>query len=173
VEADFAWTNLESNWGLNLGSLAPGIPNPNLFSAKSEISWLSTIRTRGGITVDNLLLYLTGGVAFADISHSGTTTFGALLPPGSSDAAFSDSSTRWGWVAGTGLEYKLSETLSFKSEVLYARFEDNSFFYSLAPLAPGGFLGGFNLRAHDDLWIARFGLNYKFGDRGRFEAPLK
>jgi outer membrane immunogenic protein len=170
VEADIAWANLESNWGINLASLAPGIPNPNLFSARSEIEWLSTIRTRAGITVDNLLLYLTGGVAFADITHSGTTTI-ATLPPGSANAAFSDSGTRWGWVTGAGLEYKLSEAISFKSEALYIRFEDESFFYSLAPLT--GTAGGLNLRAHDDLWVARFGLNFKFGDRARYAEPLK
>jgi outer membrane immunogenic protein len=175
LEADIAWANLESNWGLNFGSLAPGIANPNLFSARSEIEWLSTIRTRAGITVDNMLLYLTGGVAFADITHSGTTTIPAatlaLFGPGTANAAFSDSGTRWGWVTGAGLEYRLTEALSLKSEALYVRFEDESFFYSFTPLT--GVAGGLNLRAHDDLWVARFGLNYKFGDRMPRAEPLK
>jgi outer membrane immunogenic protein len=164
IEADLAATDLESHWGLGFGSLIPGAPN--LFAAKSEVNWLGTIRTRGGIAVDNMLLYLTGGLAFAEIEHSGTT-----LIPGGPNAAFDDSDTRWGWTVGSGIEYKLGPSLSLKSEALYVRFDDNSFFYSFSPIAPG--LGGLNLRAHDDMWVARFGLNYKFGDRREVLEPLK
>ena len=155
IEGDLAWTNVQSNIGLNLGGFFPG--GGSQFSGKTEMNWLSTIRTRAGITVDNMLLYVTGGIAFADIEHSGGTTLKGV------NSFYSDSDTRWGFVVGGGVEYKLSDMISVKSEALYTKFEDHSFRFDLSPSAGPGV--GVNLKAHDDLFIARMGINFKIGDR--------
>ena len=174
IEADFAWSNVESNGGLNLGGIYPG--GGSQFSNKVEMNWFSTIRARAGITVDNMLLYVTGGVAFADIKHSGATTLDfsnqECWANCRSNASYNDSDTRWGFVVGGGVEYKLSDRISVKSEALYTKLEDRNFRYDLSPLAGPGV--GLNLKAHDDLFIARMGINFKIGDRAA-EAyePLK
>ena len=39
---------------------------------------------------------------------------------------FSFSNTRWGWTAGVGSEWALRQNVTFKSEILYMNFGDQS-----------------------------------------------
>lgn len=171
VEGDLAWTNLDMTSNISLGGLIPG--GPTIFTGKSEMSWFGTIRGRAGVALDNSLLYLTAGIALADIEHSGTTTLPVVAP--FANAAFNNSDTRWGWVAGGGFEHMLTDRISLKTEALYTKFEDKAFSYSLAPLtAPLGASSALALKAHDDLWTIRVGLNFKVGGDRSFEAaPMK
>jgi outer membrane immunogenic protein len=81
IEADLAWTDVDRPWGLNLGGAIPGLPP--LFTARSTMDLYGSVKMRTGFAFDNLLLYLTGGFAFANIEHKGANT-GALgiLPAG-------------------------------------------------------------------------------------------
>ena len=166
IEADLAWTNAESTWGLNPLTSNSGAG----FAGRSELNWYSSIRTRAGITVDNLLLYMTGGIAFADIKHSGTATPGNWCECGG-PSSFSNSDTRWGWVVGGGLEHRLSDRISVKAEALYTRFEDKGFTFDQSPTFGPGSIA--SLKAHDDLVTIRMGVNFKIGDRAEAYEPLK
>src|ERR1700724_1297419 len=79
-----------------------------------------SIRGRAGIAFDRVLLYATGGVAFASITDNYTDTTGAIT--GSPGASSSFSKTRVGWTVGGGLEYAVTNNWSLRAEYRYSDF---------------------------------------------------
>ena len=79
-----------------------------------------SIRGRAGVAFDRLLIYGTGGVAFAgfdtDLQISGTDAVGPFFASGSR------SSTRTGWTAGGGVEYAITPNWSVFGEYRYSDF---------------------------------------------------
>jgi high affinity Mn2+ porin len=61
---------------------------------------------------------------------------------------------RGGWVAGGGIDYAFAAPWSLRAEVLYYNFADANLRFS----------GGPSYASRFDLWTARLGLNYRFGD---------
>jgi len=120
----------------------------------SKINALGTLRVRGGIAVDPALLYLTGGVAFGHVSNA----FNDLhrSPP----ETWTDSGWRAGWTFGAGLEVKGNANWSWKMEALYYQLNDNT--VSVTPTTQV-----FRQQFSDWGVIARFGVNYQFGDFGK------
>jgi outer membrane immunogenic protein len=84
------------------------------FKSNSEIDWFSTVRLRSGIAMDNILLYGTGGVAFAGLDASAT-----IVDPVYGTIKWSDDYTDTGWTAGGGVEWGISKNASAKIEYLY------------------------------------------------------
>jgi len=149
VELDWSWASLDATT-----RLIPNAPGVDVRMTTSLNSY-ATLRTRTGLVLDNLLLYVTGGLAFADID-----TRVRLVAVGLNDnVSFSDQ--RWGWTAGVGTEWAWGN-VSLKSEILYMNFgdNDNSFF---SPGVPGSL----TYRTNDSVWVSRLGLNFKFGCGGR------
>jgi len=151
IEADLAWTDVDRSWGLNLGGIAPGLPP--LFAARSQMDWYGSVKMRSGFAFDNMLLYLTGGFAFANIQHSGADTIVGNA------FAFNNDKTRFGWVVGAGTEYALTNRITWRSEATYTRFEDQDFNLNINL---GGPPAAIKLNAQDELWMVRTGLNFKF-----------
>lgn len=87
-----------------------------------DIDWMGTVRARLGILAsDTFLLYATGGGAVTSVKFSHRYDFD--FQPGSvGGESFSDTETRWGWVAGGGIEYAFAENWSLGAEYLYADF---------------------------------------------------
>jgi outer membrane immunogenic protein len=148
VEADWSW-----NTGKTQFRDEPNIP-AIIYTLDSEMRWFGTARTRGGIVVDNVLLYLTGGFAYANVrdvySNNG---FGGVLEQ------FTFTDTRWGWVGGAGTEWKLGNNWTVKSEVLYMQLNQKRDTIVSVTGAPALF----RFTNNDDAFIARLGLNYLFG----------
>jgi len=105
LEGDFEGTDLHHSTVYPLSA-------PDRFS--SSIRWQSSVRGRLGYAFDRVLVYGTGGVAFADIRHS---YYEATAPASQS---FSD--TRVGWTAGGGVEYALGGNWSTRVEYRYTDF---------------------------------------------------
>jgi outer membrane immunogenic protein len=78
--------------------------------------WLGTVRGRAGLALDNVLVYLTAGLAYGKTNHSvSDVTNGSTNPE-----IFHDfSTTKIGAVAGGGIEYGLDPRWSVKAEALY------------------------------------------------------
>lgn len=154
IEGEFSWTDVDRKWGITIPGL--GIP-ANLFNASSSMDWYAAIKGRTGFAFDNLLLYLTGGFAFASIEHKGSNpAIGGVIPAGI--VSFSNSETRFGWVVGAGTEYALSSRMTWRTEATYTRFQDQDFNLNIAiPGAPA-----IKLNAQDEVWLIRTGLNFKF-----------
>jgi outer membrane immunogenic protein len=150
------------NWADNLNDTARLFPSYGADDfLKTRIEGFGTIRTRTGVVVDQLLLYVTGGLAWADTKDS-VGLFGDR---------FSSTDTRWGWVGGVGTEYLLRSNISLTSDLLYLSFADQNHSINFGDC---GECGGFRTRTGGDIWVARMGLNIHFGgDREIVAAPLK
>jgi outer membrane immunogenic protein len=75
--------------------------------------WWGSIRGRVGYTIDNVLLYGTGGLAFGELQAQNFT--------------LSESHTTAGWTLGVGAEYRVAPAWSVKAEYLFVDLTDTAF----------------------------------------------
>jgi outer membrane immunogenic protein len=165
IQADWSWTDAGG------GSFYTDFPlaSAGRASASSNLDWFSTIRTRTGLVVNNVLLYATGGVAFAHFERDFVYTRGATTE------TFSSDNSRVGFVAGVGTDWAISSNLILNSEFLYLGFDKDEQTYNCTRVAtcPGGVVGTpFRYEFQDSAWVSRIGLTYRFGADRRVE-PLK
>jgi outer membrane immunogenic protein len=116
-----------------------------------------SIRGRAGIAFDRVLLYATGGVAFAGITDNYTDVTGVVT--GSPGATSSFSKTRVGWTVGGGLEYAVTNNWSVRAEYRYSDFGRYTDF-PLAAFVPAG--GTLFVRHHLTENQVQAGFSYKF-----------
>jgi outer membrane immunogenic protein len=76
--------------------------------------WFGTLRARGGVAVNNFLIYGTLGFAVGELQAE---TFGLQ----------SESHTNVGWTGGAGVEMGLNRNWSAKIEYLYLNLGSNNF----------------------------------------------
>jgi outer membrane immunogenic protein len=158
----------------HVGDTAPfnvaAVPVNSDISQKLE--WFGTVRGRLGTTVTpTTLLYVTGGLAYGEISTtntvSGTNITGAqgtnvfVLTPVTGSA--NNSSTRAGWTVGAGVEGVVSGNWTAKLEYLYIDLGTVSGAF-VTPITgrTGGFLTS-TYSSHITDNILRVGLNYRWG----------
>lgn len=151
VEADIAYAHFR---GSASSVSVNGVTQPT----EQDINWLGTVRARLGVLpTDRLLVFATGGVAFGGVGVSSS-----LGPSGgtcaiSSCGSGSASATNTGGAVGGGLEYAVSNNITFKAEYLFVDLGSLSLTYPIT-LAVSQSMTTSNFRAS----IARVGLNYKF-----------
>lgn len=142
VIADISWSNYENELAIDVPAFG--------FSAEagSELEWLATVRGRLGFAWDNLLVYGTGGAAFGGVNSGYSVT-----TPGPS---FSDSvdTDHFGWTAGAGVEYAVTENFSIKTEYLYVDLGDEELFSD-----PGL---GLTLDTETQFHTVKAGISYRF-----------
>lgn len=83
-----------------------------------DASWLGTLRGRLGYTSGGLLVYGTAGLAGGDMEAKASVDALDIATGESVKWKGSTSSMNWGWAAGAGLEYGISN-VSFGLEYLY------------------------------------------------------
>jgi len=105
--------------------------------------WWGTLRGRAGLAMGPLLLYGTGGLAFVNLDKVSLNL---------EDNFAEDSELRAGWVAGGGVEFAFSQSVSAKVEYLHMDFG------STDGLAEGG--GSYSFDNKVD--VVRAGLNFRF-----------
>ena len=169
----YNWATCHTVWGIELDGdwsstkvSTQLIPNTSFFNANitSRFDGLVTARTRAGLVFDNMLLYVTGGLAAGHFRTTYTSQFlgipglVAAGPLGLAD----NNQWRWGLVAGFGAEWAWTDRVSIRSEVLYVDFPDRErrFQFSSVPVTFA------NFTESDSMWISRIGLNVKLGDPG-------
>jgi outer membrane immunogenic protein len=115
AEADFQGTSMGSGNGnyygyvANIGSNGTLAYVPSWVGNGVNIPWYGTVRGRLGLTVlPTLLLYGTGGFAYAGINSNGYNYWGSTR-----------SATQTGWTAGAGAEWMFMPNWSAKAEYLY------------------------------------------------------
>ncbi|PPC98631.1 MAG: hypothetical protein CTY31_12815 [Hyphomicrobium sp.] len=109
---------------------------------EDKVDWLSTSRLRIGLAHDNILFYITGGLATAKIEHS----------LGSAVITLSEDDVEWGWTAGGGVEMIRNGGWSVRAEALYADFSDETVQFDF----------GLPVEYDNELWIGRIGLSYQY-----------
>src|ERR1700736_6097232 len=140
VEADAFWSGIKgSDASQQLGVID-----------QSNLRWGGTLRARGGITVDRLLLFFTGGWAFGDLRHANT------------DPVFGiDQFTvhRNGLAAGGGIAYAITDGLIGKVEYRYYDF--GRFTRPGLPVLTAS--GQLPYIVDSTYSVVTLGLDYKFG----------
>jgi outer membrane immunogenic protein len=115
----------------------------------ASISNLGTVRGRLGWASDHTLLFITGGVAWGDLTNT------AAAPNFVQGCRQGFSGTRTGWTFGGGVEHALTDHFTVKLEALYVDFGSKS-----VSSNQSGCSFGYN--AKTTAAIGRLGLNYKF-----------
>lgn len=81
-----------------------------------DIDWMATARVRAGfLPTERLLVYGTGGLAFANIKTGGTFE-------GDASRSYDDSEIEIGGVIGAGVEFAITNNFSIKTEYLHYDF---------------------------------------------------
>lgn len=134
----------------------------------SQMDWYGTLRARAGFVVhDSLLLYGTGGLAYANVDH----TFSDPTPPGGAPPfSQSNSDTKVGWTLGAGAEFLHDCTWLLRAEAFYVDLGSETNTYSIPACVGVGCTA--IAKWDDDFWVARLGVSYKFGPREEV-VPLK
>jgi outer membrane immunogenic protein len=117
-----------------------------------DLKWGASARAQLGYALGPGLAYATGGLAY--ISYEGCAVHNVLAPcmPGS---AYNGDS--WGWTAGAGLAYAITNNLSARVEYLYSD-------YGQEAVSTPGIAGGrtlIDIRSH----TVRAGVSWKFSSR--------
>lgn len=165
---------------------APIGPNPSctspipltstaLTSYEARIDWFGTLRGRIGLLAnDQFLIYGTGGLAYGNVSLSGTTnsnaTFAIVYEPfTSSVSAFNASKTKIGYAVGAGAEGSIWLPAKWRWKVEYLYLDlgslDAATSFSLGspdPLFIEPFTGAVAAHARFTENILRVGVNYGF-----------
>jgi outer membrane immunogenic protein len=134
-QVGYNW-QVHPNWVLGIEADLQGSAANDTFAAyKFSNPWFGTVRGRAGYAMNNVLLYLTGGLAYG----GGRVDF----------AGFGETQTHLGWTLGGGVEVGLTPNWSAKAEYLYVRLEDRGYVLT-------GVNNGF--ASH----VFRLGVNYRF-----------
>jgi len=120
VESDIAWANI-----------LDGDDDHDHFNEEGGINGLATLRGRVGYAAGDFLVYGTAGLALANLE------------------TYDEAQLLTGWVAGAGVEYKVTEAISLKAEYLYHDFGTEYV---------EGYGGDFDITAS----TAKVGLNFHF-----------
>ncbi len=124
------------NWVLGAEADLQGSAAEDTFAPyKFANPWFGTVRGRAGYAMNNVLAYVTGGLAYG----GGRVEFGGA----------SETQTHFGWTLGGGVEVGLTPNWSARAEYLYVRLDDRSYVLT-------GVNNGFSSN------IFRLGVNYRF-----------
>jgi outer membrane immunogenic protein len=110
----------------------------------SEGNYWGSVRGRLGYAIDRTLLYVTGGLAGADIKHS-------VLNAG---ATTKNSGVEYGWTVGAGLEHAFTQNWSARVEYRYSDFGTSKWAANVN-------------KADTTDHTVRVGLSYRFGGAAR------
>ena len=165
VQVDWSWTDSEADSFHTTGGV--GRLTHRHTTLNSQLRWFGTARTRTGIVVDNLLLYVTGGLAFARFereranirSDRSSRCLGGLRGPNRNRLGLpSSASARSGPSPPTGAS-------SARSSIWASRRTSRPSPARGPRLPCGGLTGSaFRYEFQDNVgWATRIGVNYRFG----------
>jgi outer membrane immunogenic protein len=186
-----ALAGVEADWnGAGIGGtgtsnflMDPGLPpGTSSFVAQQNVTWFGTVRGRlGWLPIDNLLLYGTGGFAYAHINENvalnvnpglgaaanGVFGFSCAFP-GTNCFLGAASHIATGWTAGGGLEYALGANASLRAEYMYVSLAGDSVNVvavsngCVGGCIPSSFTAAFG---RTNFQVVRAGLNIRFPTR--------
>jgi outer membrane immunogenic protein len=148
LEGTVDGTSIHSSLHIPLAFVSP----VGFATADTRSDIQGSIRLRAGIAFDRVLLYATGGAAFAGITTVYTTGVPFFITE-------SDSKTRSGWTVGGGLAYALTNNWSIRAEYRYSDFGhqiDYPFAVLVSPFSI------FSVQHHLTQNQVQFGVSYKF-----------
>jgi outer membrane immunogenic protein len=131
----------------------------------TDVDWTASLRARLGYSAGRVLLYATGGAAFAHVDANTlvNVTF-PLAVPSAGATATTNSVTRTGWTLGAGVEWAFRDGWSIAGEYRHSDYGRIDTAFALPVFPTFGFVQATALssvRLTTDQLTAR--LNYRFG----------
>src|SRR6478672_6809494 len=145
------------------------------FTADSRLNWFGTLRGRLGFATGPVLFYGTGGLAFGGVNNRLLATFNdnfdcdfaSCAVAGVNSFNNNNNNTRWGWVAGVGIEWMFAPNWSLKGEYQYidlGSVTQTSTAVVQTGVDPTEFEGVIATRRINERFnTVRIGVNYHFG----------
>jgi outer membrane immunogenic protein len=148
IEATGFWSGMKGNDAAAIANGAFAITSVDA----DNLRWGGTLRARGGVTVDRLMLFFTGGWAFGDIAHTNTDPVLGI-------DRFTVHAN--GLVAGGGIAYAMTNNLIGKIEYSYYNFNG----YNRPAVGATGLTANGQLpyTTESTYSVLTVGLDYKFG----------
>lgn len=172
IETDFDWLGMKGS-GSSTNSVN-GV-DPIAATVDEHVKWFGTTRARlGYLPTNRLLTYVTGGLAYGKVEHSGFYTQGgagfnstlsgfSVLCGGTTCFSGASSSTAVGWTLGGGLEYAVWQNWTVKAEYLYVSLNGKSVTETALAFTAGNLPASFNANYNrTNFNVARVGINYRF-----------
>jgi outer membrane immunogenic protein len=153
IEGDGDWSNIK---GSASGTTVPtclGATGATACTYQTSNDWLATLRARMGVAWDRVLIYATAGGAGGDVKPNFSVTATPALTGASS------SNTEFGWTAGGGLEFGITDNVTAKLEYLYVDLQNSSFSCTTAAC---GTATAVSAPVSFQTSLVRAGLNLKF-----------
>ena len=122
LEADVALASISDEITDTLGNLADRSKDDTI---EAETDWAGTLRGRIGYVADSLLIFATGGLAFASSEVTSSDCDG---PSNANCITTSDDEMLSGLAVGAGAELMISDSLSAKLEYLYTDYSSINYF---------------------------------------------
>jgi len=142
LEADFDWADITGS-RVTIPSIA-GMPIPATLNVTTKMEDISTARVRGGVALNNWLIYVTAGAAFIKETASGSSVAGIACGTLGILPSCSGSVWRPGLAVGGGTEWGFASNWTAKAEYLYIDAVGTGI-------------------SVDHVNVVRAGINYKFG----------
>ena len=143
IEGDFDWAGLNGTTSCPLGFIP--------MSCNTKENWIADVTGRVGFIADKALIYVKGGVAWAQNNYTATMPFDT----------FTASETKVGGLLGAGVEYAITPSWSAKIEYDFIDFgssANNLTSANFGPIPPT-FV---NLGVSETVSEVKFGLNYRW-----------
>lgn len=145
AEADYQFANVDGRVNLAINN-----PIGAAIEGGSELTSFGTVRARLGFGWDRALIYATGGWAYGRVKSSGSIELGNF------GGSLSRTQSANGWTIGAGVEYALTNNLSFKTEYLYVDLGDKTLYAADYRFATA------RLDVDTRFHVVRAGLNWRF-----------
>ncbi|WP_146037178.1 outer membrane protein, partial [Novosphingobium guangzhouense] len=93
------------------------------YTMRRQIDWNGNLRARLGVTTrSGIMPYVTGGLSYAKVQNSFTTSNGA-----NSFTEVNRKEDAWGWNVGGGVEAKVAQNFSIGARYLYTRYNADDY----------------------------------------------
>ena len=135
--ADIAATNHEAE-------ITAAVPGFGAVQAESTLKYLGTVRASAGFAMDDLLIYAHGGYAYGETEQTlSATGIGSVS---------TDNDVKHGFAVGAGVEYAVTDTISFQTEYSYTDLGDDEIFNA----------GGVSIAEDLSFHAVKVGVNFRF-----------
>jgi outer membrane immunogenic protein len=150
-EAQASWADFKDSSACT-ATAVPAAAVTGSATCTAKIDALGTVAARLGWAFDRLLIYGKGGAAWTNDNYQ------VFIGTPSQNLLFSSNITRWGWMAGIGVEYAFTDNWTAKIEYNYMDLGNYALHFTEA--SANVFMDS---NTRERLNVVKVGVNYRIG----------